>query len=210
MLQRPKPTQRLVRELCPRIDFLADVHHGLVETPSLKGFYRGLNFLDLLVFAAGSWIERNARSGEFRGLIEAEIDPYTIFNHVYQRHRDLFASLAAARGRITDEKLRELSHKINPFHGRTLRERLHSIPEFEVEELKRELQQEPKHYVTEGEYRAFEQVRADKSGLVILRFMPINPTRERIRQAFAGEISRIIRTCPRKYEPIALATTPSS
>lgn len=77
-MERPKPTQQLLIELCGENQgLIGSLHHGLYEV-SLKDFYPYLDLDELVAFATSSWKSRESRQEIGSGSV------YDIFNQVFK------------------------------------------------------------------------------------------------------------------------------
>src|SRR3989344_6048372 len=147
-MQRPKPTKRLLYELCGGDEgLLSSLHHGLVEKP-MHGFYPNSNLDELVVFEATSSRMREDELDDFIELVLRSRHIYEVFNYVLNQG---FSWLKANK-RISPELL-DLYEQLNPFKGRNLRERLDRVDVSDITKLMENLQRPATRYLLEGEYQ---------------------------------------------------------
>jgi hypothetical protein len=192
-MQRPKPTQRLLIQVCGgNQPLISKVHHGLYEVP-LDKFYPLLNFDDMIAFALASWDMRELSPNWFTHQFVPSADVYDIFSKVFSRGYPWLNKFID----VTDEKLREKHEKMNPFKERDLRERLKQVDPEDVEILREKLSKEVSKYVFECQYEEKKrQMGGNNYRLVVMRFQPVFPKRGIIIPSFAMEITRMVSRYP--------------
>lgn len=85
----------------------------------------------------------------------------------------------------------------NASKGTKLKERLEDVAEKEISSMRMRLSEEPKEYVTEGQYYHKKKEKGDNHGLEIMEFLPVYMKdrygqRRDLRSKYAAEICRII------------------
>ena len=198
-MERPKPTSRLITEVCGEDNTLiSSFHHGLYETP-LNEIYSNLNFDELAAFAASSWKSREKKNSNFGAVVNGG-DIYRIFDEALgigmpwlNRYKKISSTNAVAYD------------KLNPFKGHTLQARLGRVEKDSIDKFLKNLREDSSVYVFEVNYGREKALRGgDNHKLVPMTFQNVYPKKGKIVPAYAGEIRRILSGYPTSYEPLIL------
>lgn len=217
----PRPTRRIIRELCgDDLLLLSCLHHGLAEV-NLKNFKPHLNLDDLVVFSVVSWYNRDKNHQEFVNKIVNKEDPYQLFSYINRlpvgkMYANGFQWLYAKK-RISRD-MQPKYDPMNPFPGRNLEQRLARVEMEDFEQLKTALIKPTLEYFFEGEYYLEKRRRdGDNSGMVCMGFQNklhpstarSKPEREKqyeiMRVNYADETMRILKSYPQYYLPLPTA-----
>lgn len=206
-MKRPKPTKgkppkRLIEALCGgNQTFVASMHHGLYEYPSLRLFYPHLDLDEFVAFPASSWQARARNPQAFYNFdLERDDDIYQLFSHVF------FIGMAwLNKYKKIPHDLLKKDRKLNPFKRKRLQERLERIDREAILALKRELHELPNTYVFAYEYSKEKAKRGgDDSKLVLMHWMSAYPKKGRNVSEFAAEVARMIGHLPQDYVPLQI------
>jgi len=196
-MKRPKPTQKLVMEVCGKNQGLvSSACHGLHEA-SLRDIYHLLDFDEAIAFAASSWKSRKLNMDSFAETLD-RADLYELFSEVYKigmpwlnKHKDISPNMESKHQRL------------NPFNGRNLQDRLSRADERTVEVLKEDLIQDVNKYVFEIQYQDAKRARGGSNyKLEIMNYQLFYPQNGKIVPAFASEVARTVSSYPKEYIPL--------
>lgn len=204
-MQRPKPTKKLLYELCGGNEsLLSSLHHGLVETP-MYDFYPNLNLDELVVFESTSWALRRDELVDFIERILRAQHIHDVFKYALNQG---FPWLNSNKG-ISPES-QNLYEQLNPFKGRNLRERLGRVDRLDIEKLRENLQRAVSNYLFESKYHAMKKNGVARGGgeIPVMIFQPSSAfgrdgkrQTEAIVNNYAAKNAEIISQYPTEYLP---------
>ncbi len=199
-MERPKPTKKLLTELCgndPKL--ISSVHHGLYENP-LKEIYPWINLDDLIVFSAASFTFRKQKPREFEEMVLSS-SMYDIFHEVYNST----SNPGGMKGFVwlyTNRDILQTNDtylQLNPFTKKDLKIRLEKVGIDATKRLKENLIKPTKQYVFECDYYLVKHQLGDNSRLVVMNFQPYYPKKGVIEKRYAKEIERMLSRYPTEY-----------
>jgi hypothetical protein len=223
LLPRPGFNQPLIYTFCcGRAGFAKAFHHGLTETP-MREIYPFLNFREMAIFQAASWLMRKDNLTNFRNLMNSAEDFGDLVDKVtysakvpevkyfvgkeyptgYGWYFHIRSSWIDKEGGSIPAEHAEQLLKLSPFKPKTMRNRLKAVAPEHLEELEEKLRAPTKTY-----WLSRKDDCEDSSGpeAVILYFLPIDrageaPTGQRLVEEYAAEISRRLSAHSRDYNP---------
>lgn len=200
-MNRPKPTEKLLSELCGNDPALiASVHHGLYETP-LYEIYPFLNFDDLIVFEAASWNLRKRDIGSYRQLVKSA-SLYEIFHETYKSNKNPKGMQSFAwlyNNKELCPKNEDIYFKLNPFHKKDLKLRLEKVDFVAESKFRNNLISKVNDYLFECDYT--QKIRAYQDHRIILiNFQTYYPKKGRTEKRYAKEIAKnLLSRYPTEY-----------
>ena len=200
-MERPKPTKKLIMELCgedPRL--ISSLHHGLYENP-MYGIYPLINLDDLIVFSAASWNLRKKYGRQLEGLfLKARL--YDIFQEVYNSTSNpdnLKGFVWLGINRSISKKNNELYSKLNPFHKKDLKLRLEKVNSVADSRFRVNLMAKVNDYLFERNYT--EKIRAYQDPrMILMNFQSYYSKKGRNEKRYAKEITEnLLSRYPTEY-----------